>query len=502
MKGIISVLNRKYPNGIEVGVKTKIVSGYVRASIPFKKLSMIDWKKLLTNKQIDINRTKRRYNQLSLIENNTSTISYALSHKIEEKTNEMVNLIISIGNDINIEYIECTLSRLTDEKVLSKLSDEELSLFISHICTNFLDVRGNLTKYLIQLIDKRINLYKYSYIRDFIEGLFRNNCLNNVRNPDIKKAQDLNSFIMEELNSSRGLFISLICHLIDTDYIIFESYKNKILSIMDFNSNFDKYLYLKFLISGYNKNKDVGKEIVNSLLLNCWLCNSEYNNFLPMSLYNDGYRTSIISIVKECYHSSDSELRRLADYCILELYMKDDAAVKSYMQNTDSLKTHSHLYNMMQMANIYWQYEVYIDRIKSWYIMMQDQKLDIFKGISQLFSKKLIVLGRDTEFVDTIFSGGVNRALLHQFIDFIKDNKYKISEIYNLFSKTVKFIIQHHDDNEFVCVSASLDELLAYVYELSCKERYLVGQQQCLDFWDDMYKYQMGNIREITDQMI
>lgn len=42
VKGIISVLNRKYPNGIEVGVKTKIVSGYVRASIPFKKLSMID----------------------------------------------------------------------------------------------------------------------------------------------------------------------------------------------------------------------------------------------------------------------------------------------------------------------------------------------------------------------------------------------------------------------------------------------------------------------------
>lgn len=51
-------------------------------------------------------------------------------------------------------------------------------------------------------------------------------------------------------------------------------------------------------------------------------------------------------------------------------------------------------------------------------------------------------------------------------------------------------------------MSASLDELLAYVYELSCKERHLVGQQQCLDFWDDMYKYQMGNIREITDQMI
>ena len=502
VKGIISVLNRKYPNGIEVGVKPKIVSGYVRSSIPFKKLSMIDWKKLLTNKQIDINRTKRRYNQLSLIENNISTISYALSHKIEEKTNEMVNLIISIGNDIDIEYIEYTLSKLTDEKVLSKLTDEELSLFISHICTNFLDVRGNLTKYLIQLIDKRINLYKYSYIRDFIEGFFRNNCLDNVRNPDIKKAQDLNSFIMEELNSSRGLFISLICHLIDTDCITFESYKNKILSIMDFNSNFDKFLYLKFLISGYNKNKDVGKEIVNSLLLNYWLCNSEYNNFLPMSLYNDGYKTSIISVIEECYHSTDYELRQLADYCILELYMKDADAVKSYMQNTDSLKTHNHLYNMMQMANIYWQYEEYIDRIKSWYIMMQDQKLDIFKGISQLFSKKLIVLGRDTEFVNIIFSGGVNRALLHQFIDFVKDNKYKISEIYNLFSKTVKFIIQHHDDNEFVCVSTSLDELLAYVYELSCKEKHMNGQQQCLDFWDDMYKYQMGNIREITDQII
>ena len=83
-----------------------------------------------------------------------------------------------------------------------------------------------------------------------------------------------------------------------------------------------------------------------------------------------------------------------------------------------------------------------------------------------------------------------------------KDNKYKISEIYNLFSKTVKFIIQHHDDNEFVCVSTSLDELLAYVYELSCKEKHMNGQQQCLDFWDDMYKYQMGNIREITDQII
>ena len=502
VKGIISVLNRKYPNGIEVGVKTKIVSGYVRASIPFKKLSMIDWKKLLTNKQIDINRTKRRYNQFSLIENNTSTISYALSHKIEEKTNEMVNLIISIGNDINIEYIECVLSKLTDEKVLSKLSGEELSLFISHICTNFLNAGEDLTKYLIQLIDKRINLYKYSYIRDFIEALFCNYRLDSMRNPNIKKAQDLNSFKMEELNSSRGWFIHLICHLLDTDYITFESYKNKIISIMDFNSNFDKYLYLKFLISGYNKNKDIGKEIVNSLLLNCWLCNSEYNNFLLMSLYNDGYKTSIISVIEKSYHSSDYELRQLADYCILELYMKDADAVKSYMQNTDSLRTHNHLYNMMQMANIYWQYEEYIDRIKSWYIMMQEQKLDIFKGISQLFSTKLIVLGRDTEFVNIIFSSGVSRALLHQFIDFIKDNKYKVSEIYDLFIKTVQFIIQHHDECEFVGVSASLDELLAYVYELSCKERHLNGQQQCLDFWDDMYKYQMGNIREITDQMI
>jgi hypothetical protein len=182
--------------------------------------------------------------------------------------------------------------------------------------------------------------------------------------------------------------------------------------------------------------------------------------------------------------------------------MKDADAVKSYMQNTDSLRTHNHLYNMMQMANIYWQYEEYIDRIKSWYIMMQEQKLDIFKGISQLFSTKLIVLGRDTEFVNIIFSSGVSRALLHQFIDFIKDNKYKVSEIYDLFIKTVQFIIQHHDECEFVGVSASLDELLAYVYELSCKERHLNGQQQCLDFWDDMYKYQMGNIREITDQMI
>lgn len=134
--------------------------------------------------------------------------------------------------------------------------------------------------------------------------------------------------------------------------------------------------------------------------------------------------------------------------------------------------------------------------------MMQGQKLDIFKGISQLFSKKLIVLGRDTEFVNIIFSGGVSRALLHQFIDFIKDNKYKVSEIYDLFIKTVKFIIQHHDETEFVYVSASLDELLAYVYELSCKEGHFDGQQQCLDFWDDMYKYQMGSIREITDQMI
>ena len=271
---------------------------------------------------------------------------------------------------------------------------------------------------------------------------------------------------------------------------------------MDFNSNFDKYLYLKFLTSGYNKNKDIGIEIVNSLLLNCWLCNSEYTNFLLMSLYNDGYKTSIISVIEECYHSSDYVLCQLADYCILELYMKDADAVKSYMQNIDSLKTHNHLYNMMQMANIYWQYEEYIDRVKSWYIMMQGQKLDIFKGISQLFSKKLIVLGRDTEFVNIIFSGGVSRALLHQFIDFIKDNKYKVSEIYDLFIKTVKFIIQHHDETEFVYVSASLDELLAYVYELSCKEGHFDGQQQCLDFWDDMYKYQMGSIREITDQMI
>ena len=32
-----------------------------------------------------------------------------------------------INDDINIEYIECTLSKLTDEKVLSKLSDEEFT---------------------------------------------------------------------------------------------------------------------------------------------------------------------------------------------------------------------------------------------------------------------------------------------------------------------------------------------------------------------------------------
>lgn len=499
-KAIKLMLNRMYPNGISLYNKSRITSGFVNSSIPFNNLSLNAWKKLLCNQFID-NKGKTRLNKSGLlIENSTSTIIGAVANRIEDKTKQFLELIISCGKSINIKYVETAVVKLTDEQVLSKLSDIELFRFIKYILE--IDINPY-AKYLFEIITKRPELYLYDEVKGFVKYFCDKDKIERLSDYDIISFDLTDSFWMQEVNSIKGRFINLFCILITQKYVVLEDWETDILSILSAKKDFDLYLYGKILIAEYSLNKSIGKSIVKLLLEHYNVLNIEYGLSLLWSLYNDGYQNEVKTIIRNCYLSLNDDLVRLSSYFIVDMYMRDVTSTEVYFNDVETLNSNGHLLDMMELVNVYFSNEAFREKAKLWYINLMNQGLNISHGVANLFYQKLLSISQDYDFIkDNIFAHNVNRQVLREFIEFLKDDLSRMIAASDIVISIIRFVVDHRDEQEYMLMSHLIDELLADLYEASYKINNVELQRTCLDLWDNMYKYRVGSMRVMMDKVI
>lgn len=132
-----------------------------------------------------------------------------------------------------------------------------------------------------------------------------------------------------------------------------------------------------------------------------------------------------------------------------------------------------------------------------------NQGLNISHGVANLFYKKLLSLSQDYDFIkDNIFAYDVNRQVLREFIEFLKDDLNRMIAASDIVISIIRFVVDHRDEQEYMLMSHLIDELLVDLYEASYKTNNVELQRTCLDLWDNMYKYRVGSMRVMMDKVI
>lgn len=501
IQSLVNQLKRKFPNGVGIFTKGGIKSGFVRSSIHFDKLSKSAWTKLLSNVSIDENRKKRQKFNNEFIENTSFTINGAFANKFEHDLLDMIDVIKSCGQSVNQNYIETVIVKLTDDKCLVQLSDEQLISFLTYIINTFKDKTCECVKYILDIILKRPELYHFDNIKQFIDGCFDSSYIEIADTRSVLEEIESRNYIMAEYNTAKGRLIELSCTLLCKQLIGFVDYENRILSILSLATSFDKYLYFYYLISGYSIDAALASKVMKYLVDDSWLVNNHYGAPLLVRLYDAGYIPEILSVINQCYNSDDDNLIQIASYTIMYLYIHDNTSVRDYMENVDLLSKNARLFHMMEEANIYWSYDEYRDKVKAWYLFMRNQGMDISQGISRLFIYNYIELERDQGFVNDIFSHEFNGLLVRKLGKLLQVNKNKLMIFSDLILNVISYIIEHKDNYHYWDINQIMTEILASLYEGAISHNNNEIKSACLDCWDDMYQYQLGSIRDITDSI-
>ena len=358
-------------------------------------------------------------------------------------------------------------------------------------------------KYLFEIITKRPELYLYNEVKSFIKHFCNKDKIEILSDYDIISFDLTDSFWMQEVNSIKGRFINLFCELITQKYVAFEDWETDILSILSAKKDFDLYLYGKILIAEYSLNKSIGKSIVKLLLEHYNILNIEYGLSLLWSLYNDGYRNEVKTIIRNCYSSLNDDLVRLSSYFVVDMYMRDVTSTEVYFNDVETLNSNGRLLAMMELVNVYFSNEVFREKAKLWYINLMNKGLNISHGIANLFYQKLISLSQDYDFIkDNIFAYDVNRQVLREFIGLLKDDLSRMIAASDIVISIIRFVLDHRDEQEYMLMSHLIEELLVDLYEASYKINNVELQRTCLDLWDDMYKYRVGSMRVMMDKVI
>ncbi|MDU8954296.1 MAG: hypothetical protein E7G37_11005, partial [Streptococcus sp.] len=320
---------------------------------------------------------------------------------------------------------------------------------------------------------------------------------------DISSFDLTDSFWMQEVNSIKGRFINLFFVLIKQKYVVLEDWETDILSILSAKKDFDLYLYSKILIAEYSLNKSIGKSIVELLLEHYNVLNIEYGLSLLWNLYNDGYQNEVKTIIRKCYSSLNDDLVRLSSYFVVDMYMRDMTSTEVYFNDVETLNSNGHLLDMMELVNVYFSNEVFREKAKLWYIKLMNQGLNISHGVANLFYKKLLSLSQDYDFIkDNIFAYDVNRQVLREFIEFLKDDLNRMIAASDIVISIIRFVVDHRDEQEYMLMSHLIDELLVDLYEASYKTNNVELQRTCLDLWDNMHQYRVGSMRVMMDKVI
>ena len=507
---LLTVLENRYKDfDSEYNYSDEFGCCSVVSPVSGKVLTVNNWLQIITSPNIK-NRgiCTWKHRDGLCIENSLDDFASSFREYVSEHPGEIAEQLSIINKDkVNNAFIDSFFAGLSTSQKVKEVSEEVLRRVIEKFGYDYESYRASYIAVIIGKIElEKCKEFYLDIIWDIID---------NHHNPNdgeqvvvSKKDKDgvtVDSIESNAINCVRGRAIYSFSSMLWDDGNLFERYKEKIEGVASDHNPIIRYASLYMLWPVYNYDRDWAMVRIMKIFQSDYRFAGFRDSRRILCYSYDNYVNDVESIVEKAFNSTDSRLKRIAGYTVVELYM-----LKGTFNNIMDLYLdvdEERRKPMLEMMITYFGIPEYRQKAKTFLekVILVENDVDNEFVWGKLFREKLVNMEEDLELIRNILKSKIKRNILSQFSEFIFSER-KLKQFADIVLELSLSIIESPDDNNFIWGIET--ELLKLIFELY--DESVSGEndedkdiaRKCLDVWDRMYEKNIGLARNLTEQML
>lgn len=507
-KNLIAVLNRRF-EGVQTYYHINYGhSGWVRSPVANKKISIKQWKKIITNKELKPRgETSWKNVPGGFIESSISAFSSDFSSAVSQQPEKMINMVLANAKDVLPEFVESVYSGLVMSKGLNDVKIESIiQLFSVFKC----DLESNRALYFCSIIEK-INAVNWpKEIRQILKNITLNHRSPELDKPGVTSVDDSNmksAHMLESnaLNCIRGQGARAIGHLISENEKLFEYFRNTIDNVVIDENPAVRFAALFALWPVLNIDRKWAiMHIITLFESDIRLLIYPDARRTLFVLYHD-FKTQILAMIEKCYNSDDEDLIRIGCYCICEFYIQYKEFSTIIMDG--NCKSSVQINAILEMAVQYLKSDKYREEAQKIILYYKNTSTDVEIPLSYMFDEQFLEVNRDVEFLKTFLKTKMSRFSIRAFLKFLERNAISILDFADILIQQCENILSLNTE-ELQSQWGLVDEVSKLIIKLydetanSTSENEKMIALKCMDLWDIMFERQLGVVRDVSRKLM
>lgn len=476
-KNLLSVLDRKFPNGTSKYMKLyPIQGGFVSTKISDMDLGIKQWKNILTDEYLEekLKSGKSEWGTDWVIENSLYGFSNDFKAAVSKKPCDFIELYLGLMRSkryINISFERAFYSGLEQSEKLIQISTNQIEELINDKTVNDdEEILKNICGIIIKLSERKWSLG----ITNLILKLAREH-----ENPQEYDEKMITSFQENEdlthenlinnyYNSVRGIATqALVAIYRNEDYSINE-YK-KIVEIKIVSDNLvDQFGALNLLVSMFNDNQEwATKHSVTLYKKNIILFGHHHSKDLMHMIYRSN-EENIQNIIIQAYNSSYQRSVKNAGYALTEFYIMYGKFKNYFSKELLSRSSEMQRDAIHKMLVLYLESNQYKDMAKELLIQLIDLNLFNTNFTFNIFNNGNLDAETDAELMLKIIGYDRSGRTYYNFYRFLHENNVSFIDYAHIIIESSKKLIQNAiENNEYDIwgISTYLPTLVIHLYD-------------------------------------
>lgn len=484
-KDLLNCLKRSFSNKNYFDNSRFHSGGLVVSPISNKKISVNQWKNIITNTKINNMRNRTIEVQGGFIESSLEAFSADFSDAVADNPTIFIEIMLKLNEQISDLYIDSFYFGLSKSKYLNELNEELLET----IFTKFNGFSEKNIKYFLNIIKNKKTCFWSEHTYLAINEIFKKYGSSEEAHIKYDKLSDLHNLV---INSVFGITCETIAHILSIDnskIVYFEQEIDEYKHTDNIIKRFSLLFIMPYLSSKYFN------DILEYCLENvhCIVVNGIRQRILQ--LYSKSNNKKIIKIIKLGLSSNDEYTQDIACWLLYNLYLKKQISFK-------------HIINAKNKCpNAIMRYLLgYVKKCKNRNIIMRfivstfvNNSKELDHHFYTIFNDNILDYKKDEKFILRLIKCD-NSIFLEYFIRSLE----KIDDLFAyhklIFKAAQALIVMNQNKYTLYAVNDDLFTCIITLYNFSIGRNDKI-MKKCLDILDLMYEYKIGSARTLYLEM-
>lgn len=503
-KNLYNVLERKFQGKADRYIDDGGHTGWVHSPISGKEITAKQWLQIITNKKISAdNHCHWKVVEGGFVENSLLMFAEDFKAAVRKEPAEMLEMVMRNKENVIPVYIDMLYAGVaySEDKVFEKIERNLLQqLFREFPC----DLNDQRKLHFCEILSRA---KKDQWSEQVIKKLKQIMMFDNGEDKEGKDTQEIDSegLLSRVLNTLKGRAIRTVGDLLWENKELLPLFQKCIDQCSLEEDAVVRMASLYALCPVYN----IDREWAEQRILHVYESDVRMARFpnsreMLFRLFLK-YKSRVLKVALKWFEAKEKYLVQSGAYSICEFYVCHREF--SYVIMDMKRLSEEQVKYILHMAVIYLKYDEYRETSKNIILRYRNLDMNLEFPLANIFYDNLVDVERDSQFLILIMQSQVSRKVIFAFVRFLEENACSIKDYAEIIIALCENIIEvsQQEVEKQWGIEGDLSKLIFALYDEvanSSDESDRKVAEKCLELWDMMFEKQIGQVRELSRQLM